>query len=511
MKRICGLVIVAAASAFASFGAEAQSAPDASRIRAITQNDPVASLDFLRETLSLPNDATYPEEIAALLDWLEPQFQKRGFTTKRLPTDGNPVLFAERRTPGATKTALFYMHSDGQPVDPSKWNQPDPYKPVMKTRNADGSWKSIDWPENRSKVSRDWRVFARSSADDKGQIAQFLLAIDALDGAKLPPGYNIKLFIDTEEEQGSPHIASAIAANRDLLTADFLLIFDGPPHASGRPTVTLGARGIATITLTTYGPKTPQHSGHYGNYLPNPAFELARILSSMKDPSGRVLIKGYYDGVRLDEKTRAMLAATPDDETAILSRVEVAKPEKVAPSLQEALQYPSLNIRGMASAWVGKEARTVIPSTATAEIDIRTVKETPPERLVRLVRRHIEKLGYYVIDHEPSDVERLAHAGIVRFDAEISYPAFRSNYDSNASVIARSAIRRLYGEEPIVLRTSGGSVPVSPFVEALGAPAAIVSTVNPDNNQHSPNENLRVGEFLDGISIMAAIMTSPAP
>ncbi|HXI87334.1 MAG TPA: M20/M25/M40 family metallo-hydrolase, partial [Parvularculaceae bacterium] len=483
----------------------------ADEIRAVTEKDPVAALDFLRETLSLPNDASYPADIAKLLDWLEPQFQKRGFTTRRLPTGGNPVLFAERKTPNATKTALFYMHSDGQPVDPSRWEQPNPYVPVMKAQDADGAWKIIDWPIEGAKFNPDWRVFARSSSDDKGQIAQFLLAIDALDRAKISPDINIKVFIDTEEEKGSPHISDAVGPNRDLLAADLMLIFDGPPHASGKPTVTLGARGIATITLTTYGPKTPQHSGHYGNFLPNPAFALARILASMKDADGKVTITGYYDGVKLDKKTRAMLAAVPEDEAATLSRVKLAAPERVASSLQEALQYPSLNIRGMASAWIGREARTIIPADATAEIDIRTVKETPPERLVGLVKRHIEKLGYYVIDHEPTDDERMAHARLVRFNAEINYPAFRSDYDSSASVIARSALSRLYGEDPVVLRTGGGSVPISPFVGALNVPAAIVSTVNLDNNQHSPNENIRVGNFLDGIATMAAIMTTEAP
>lgn len=149
--------------------------------------------------------------------------------------------------------------------------------------------------------------------------------------------------------------------NREALAADMLLIFDGPPHRSGKPTLTFGARGISLVTITAYGPRVPQHSGHFGNYAPNPAFHLSRILASMKSEDGRVLIPGYYDGIEVSDEVREILAAVPDNEAAIRDKIGFKTPDAVAESLQLAVQYPSLNIRGMNSAWIGKQARTIVP------------------------------------------------------------------------------------------------------------------------------------------------------
>jgi acetylornithine deacetylase/succinyl-diaminopimelate desuccinylase-like protein len=315
------------------------------------------------------------------------------------------------------------------------------------------------------------------------------------------------VIIDTEEEHGSPHLAAAIDREKDLLAADFLLIFDGPPHASNEPTVSFGARGIATLSLVTYGPKVAQHSGHYGNFLPNPVFDMARIISSLKHPDGRVAVAGYYDGVSLSDAERQLLAAVPDDEAAILASAGVARADAVASSLQEALQYPSLNVRGIQAAWVGDEARTIIPPRATAEIDIRLVKESDPEKLIGLIRKHIQDLGFEVIDEDPSDFQRANHAKLVKMSHKTSYGAFRSDFDSSAGIMARSGMRHLFGAEPILIRTMGGSIPIAPIVETLGVPAATVPTVNIDNNQHSPNENIRLGNFIDGIAILMAVLS----
>lgn len=501
-----GLFIASAPPAFAADSAALSG--DDIRALAATQHDP--ALVLYREFLSLPNDAAYPDDIAKLVAWMAPQFEKRGFESQRIETEGSPVLFAERKFPGAAKTALIYLQADGQPVDRSKWEQPDPFKPVLK-RETGAGWEIIEWPAKAADYDPDWRIFARSAADSKGPMTQFLAAMDAINAAGIEPAFNLKVVVDTEEELGSPHLPAAVEAHRDLLAADFLLIFDGPPHASNQPTIVFGARGITTVTLTTYGPKVPQHSGHYGNFAPNPVFQMARILSSMKDDNGRVRIKGYYDGIKIGKDARALLKAVPDDEAAVLSGMALAEADGVAPNLQEALQYPSLNVRGLSAGWIGKEARTIIPATATAEIDIRTVKESDPERLVGLIRSHIEKLGYEVIDHEPGEDERRAEPGLVAMTYNVSYGAFRSDFDSPPGLVARAGMRRLYGAEPILIRTAGGSIPIAPFVETLGIPAAVAPTVNIDNNQHSPNENLRVGNFFEGIAILASVLTSEAP
>jgi acetylornithine deacetylase/succinyl-diaminopimelate desuccinylase-like protein len=220
-----------------------------------------------------------------------------------------------------------------------------------------------------------------------------------------------------------------------------------------------------------------------------------------------VLLPGFYDGVVLDDALRKQLAAVPDDEEGIKADIGIAETDEVAATLQQALQYPSLNIRGLSSAWVGADSRTIIPATAIAELDIRLVKESDPDILVGLVRAHIEKLGFHVVDEEPTEAERQRHADIVRFESEISYAAFRSGFDDPPGLLARAGMKNLYGEEPILIRTMGGSIPIAPFVETLGAPAAIVPTVNMDNNQHSPNENLRLGNFIEGIAVLASVLS----
>lgn len=491
-------------------GAQARPAPAPDAIRDAARDRIPAALAFYRELLRMPNDAHDPADIARLLDWIDAAFVERGFRTERLPTAGADLLLAERPVPGAERTVLVYLQADGQPVDPSAWDQPDPYEPVLKRRSEDGGWEPIPWKRLEGPRDPEWRVFARSAADSKGPVAQFFSALDALSAlGHEGPNFDLKVIVDGEEEMGSPNLPDAVRRFRDRLAADMLVIFDGPPHASNQPTLKFGARGIATITLTTYGPRAAQHSGHYGNFVPNPAVRLAQLIASMKDDDGRVTIPGFYDGIELDDETRAILAAVPDDEPEIMRQMGIAGRDRVAPTLQESLQYPSLNVRGMRSGWVGDEARTIIPATATAEIDVRLVAETDGERLLELIRRHIEAQGYHLTDGEPTEEERQRHPRLASFQSDIAYAAFRTEFDSETGRWLTRALTRLNGTEPIRLRTSGGSIPISPFVETLGVPAVSVPTVNIDNNQHSPNENLRLGSFIDGIATILAVLTEP--
>ncbi len=469
----------------------------------------VEALALYRELLRFPNDAHRPDDLLALMAWLEDAFHDRGFTTERLPTDGLPLLLAERRFSGDGPTVLVYHQADGQPVDPSAWDQESPWEPVLKERDPDGSWRRIPWSRIEGDLDPDWRVFARSAADSKGPIAQHLVALRLVDRLGVQPDFDLKIVVDAQEEQGSPHLPAAVERHRERLAADMLLIYDGPPHLSGRPTLKFGARGIATLTLTVHGPRSPVHSGHFGNYVPNPAVRLARLLATMEDADGRVTLPGWYDGVSIDDSTRRLLAAVPDDEEAIREDLGIAAAERVAPTLQEALQYPSLNVRGVRSAWVGEQARTVIPATATAEIDVRLVVESDPDRLLRLIREHVEGRGYLVLDRPPTDEERRAHPRIATLTGRVLYGAFRTPLDAPTGRWLARALERRHGQPPIRLRTSGGSVPISPFVRTLGVPAVSVPTVNPDNNQHSPDENLRIGHFLRGIGTFLAILDEP--
>jgi acetylornithine deacetylase/succinyl-diaminopimelate desuccinylase-like protein len=495
-------------------------APSAERIEELAAARDADALALYRELLTFPNDASYPDDILRLTEWLEARFAERGFAIERLDMPGSDALLATREVPGADRTVLVYLQADGQPVDTTRWFQASPWTPTVKERRAgaesvDGNpddWTVVPWERAFEDPDPQWRVFARSASDSKGPVAQFLAAVALLDDAAIDLDFNLKVIVDTEEEMGSPHLPEAVERYRDELAADMFVIFDGPPHTSGEPTLVFGARGIAQITLTTYGPRVAQHSGHWGNYVPNPALRLSRVLASMKDESGRVTIPGFYDGVTIDDETRAILEAVPDDIEAIHRRMGIAEPDAVGTTPEEAVQYPSLNIRGLRAAWVGREARTIIPPEAVAEIDVRLVRESDPDRLLGLVREHVEGLGYHVVsDRDPTDEERARHPKLIRFDASVSYQAFRTDFDSEPGRWLRSGFERLFGETPILIRTGGGSIPISPFVTTLGIPAVVVGTVNPDNNQHSPNENLRLFDFFRGVRIIAAVLSQPLP
>jgi len=465
----------------------------------------LGSFDTLYELLSIPNDAFYPEEIEKNVKWCEAAFSQRNFSTTRIETETVPLLLAERKHKKAKKTVLIYLQLDGQPVDSTRWFQESPYKPTLKKIGANNEWEAISW-DKISAYEDDWRVFARSASDAKGPVAMFLAALDAASENKIVPNYNIKVIMDFEEEMGSPRLPRAVTENSELLKADMLIIYDGPRHITNKPTLTFGARGIATITLTTYGPVVPQHSGHFGNYAPNPALRLSKLLASMKDDEGRVTILGFYDGISIDSNTEQILKAVPDDDAQIKKRLQIVESDKVGSYYQESIQYPSLNIRGMQSGWVDEKVRTIIPGWARAEIDVRLVLESNPERLLNLIKDHISAQGYFVIDKEPTEQERLTHEKIATFTSEISYQSFRTDFDSEVGLWLRRALRNAFGEEPIMIRMSGGSIPISPFVTTLGIPAVTVPTVNRDNNQHSPNENIRLGNYREGIKTMIAIL-----
>ena len=461
------------------------------------------------EFLSLPNDANIPNQLTANIEWCERSFKKRGFKIQSLKTDRLPLILAEKRFNRNYPTVLFYVQVDGQPVDPTKWFQKDPFLPVLKSMNSKGEWQEIPWDNLKKDYDEDWRVFARSASDAKAPINSFLIALDIMDEQNLEPNYNIKVIMDMEEEMGSPNLPNAVKKYRKKLKADRLVILDGPRHPSNEPTLTFGARGIATIQLKVHGPKYPQHSGHYGNYVPNPAIRLSQIIASMKNQDGIVTIDGFYDGIEISDKARKVMAQVPDDENEIRRSIGISEIDKVADNYQESIQYPSLNVRGLKSGWVEKEVRTIIPSFALAEIDVRLVKETDPNRLIGLIKEHIQNQGYHITKKDPSDEERMKYGRLITFKSKISYTAFRTPIDSPIGDWLSSAIRNGFEMEPIIKRTSGGSVPISPFVNTLDVPAVTVPTVNPDNNQHSPNENIRIGNLIESVRTHLAILAQP--
>jgi len=480
--------------------AQAQDRPRVERWVADHQRQILAEFT---ELLSIPDVGTDRPNIRRNAEFVRGMLERHGLKAELLETTGNPLVYAERNVPGTTRTILFYIHYDGQPVDLPKWKQESPFQPVMREGRMEDGAKSVADFHSLEKLPDDWRIYARSASDDKAPIVALCAALDAVQGKTRS---NIHVVMDGEEEMNSPSLTGAIARYRDKLKASVLLILDGPVHASGRPTLAFGARGIVTVDLTVYGPKMALHSGHYGNWIPNPGMRLAQLMASMKDEQGRTTIAGFYDSVPpLTAQQRQVLKGVPDDEPALLKLFGVARPDAVGESLQEAIQYPSLNIRGMQSGYVD-EPRTIIPPDARAAIDIRLVKETPSDRMVQLLRAHIEKQGYHVVDRDPDDATRMRYPKLIRLKAGEGTEAYRTEPESAEGVAATQALTRVWGAEPVRIRTMGGTVPIAPFIRELGLPEVGVPIVNFDNNQHGDNENLRMGNLWSGIVTLAAML-----
>lgn len=502
--QIAAVTLVLASAALA----EAQPAGLKSTIDAYVAEHQGPIVGELVNLLAIPNVAADRANIRKNAAELAVMLQKRGLKSELLETTGNPLVFAAKDTPGATRTLLFYAHYDGQPTNPAAWKQATPWTPTLRTARMEDGGKERETPAN-ARFDPDWRIYARSASDDKSPIVALCAALDALAATKIPVTSNIRVILDGEEEAGSPSLVPAIARYRDKLKADAMFILDGPVHPSEKPTLVFGARGIATIGLTVYGPKMALHSGHYGNWAPNPAMRLAQLLATFKDDRGRVLVDGFYDGVTpLTPDEQRMLDAVPDDEAQLKAYFGIAARENPDRSLQAGLQIPTFNVRGLSSAFVGGDARTVVPDSATAEIDIRLVKETPSDAMVDRVRAHLLKQGYFVTAADPDDASRAQHDRIVKMVVrDGGSQAYRTSPLLPISVRASEALTAVFGEPPVRIRTSGGTVPIAPFIEALALPAISVPIVNFDNNQHGENENLRLGHFFRGITTIATLLT----
>src|ERR1700737_4065571 len=274
----------------------------------------------LAEFLAIPNVASDTTNIQKNAARLVEMLEARGIETHLLPITGRgPVVFGKLVTPEAKRTVIFYAHYDGQPVDPAAWTDGKPFEPALRDAAIEAGGKRIPFPANTAKqgaaYSDDWRIYARSASDDKSPIVTLLAALDALRAKKIPLAVNLKVIFEGEEEAGSTNLQRTLELHKNLLGADLLITADGPVHQSGRPLVFFGNRGDIGLDITVYGPVRALHSGHYGNWAPNPAMELSRLLASMKDENGRVLIDGYYDDVLpLTEIERQALALMPNND-----------------------------------------------------------------------------------------------------------------------------------------------------------------------------------------------------
>ncbi|MBI5084337.1 MAG: M20/M25/M40 family metallo-hydrolase [Acidobacteria bacterium] len=448
--------------------------------------------------LRIPNTADDPAGLRRNAEWIRNAFERRGVETRLLEVAGAPpVVFGQMRFSGVKQTAVFYAHYDGQPVDPTQWQGSGPFVPSLR-----GGRFQDD----------ETRIYARSVADDKAPIMAMLWALDRMIASGGRPGVNLKFVFEGEEESGSRNLGRILAAHKAAVAADYWLICDGPVHQSRRMQVYFGARGVTGFNLTVYGPSRELHSGHYGNWAPNPAMMLARLLASMKDDEGRVTIDGFYDGVEpLSVSERSALETAPSVDEEILRDILVMRPEGSPRRLVEAINQPSLNVRGLESGAVGGAARNVVPAKAAASVDIRLVKGNDPRAMLEKVKAHIRGLGYFLVeDREPTEAERLRWPKVARMDSsEGGYRAVRTSMDLPVSQQVITALERVHG--PVVkMPTLGGSVPLAIIEDVVAVPLIGIPIVNHDNNQHSHNENLRLKNLWDGVATFEALFTMAA-
>jgi acetylornithine deacetylase/succinyl-diaminopimelate desuccinylase-like protein len=481
MKKMIWATCLVAASSFA--------ATPESDIHAFTTGRQQQILDQLVELLKIPNIASDRDGIRRNAEAITARMRRLDLNPRLLTPsatpDAPPVIFGQWKVPNAKRTLVVYAHYDGQPINPSEWTT-GPFTPTI----------------------RDGRVYARSASDDKAGVVVILTAIEALRSLHRRPTDNLEVVFEGEEEAGSPHLGAVLKENRALFDAQLWVVCDGPVHQSGKRQVIYGARGDMNVNLTVYGPNRPLHSGHYGNWAPNPALRLAKLLASMKDDKGKVAVAGWYDDVvPLGQMEKQAIASAADYDTTLKQQLGLGATETELP-LNEAIALPSLNINGMRSGNVGDQATNMIAETAAAVLDLRLVVGNDPKRQFDKLLAHVRSQGYYVIDREPTAEERLAHPLIATMYAKPgSYAAARTPMDDSFARAVATAVRSISPQPIVELPTSGGSLPLSVINDALGTRSIVVGIANYDNNQHSANENLRLSNLWDGIDTYAAILT----
>lgn len=464
------------------------------------------------QLLSIPNVASDTVNIRKNADYLVAEMQKRGLRPRLLEAADKkvpPVVYGEWMTPGAKGTIIFYAHYDGQPTDPRAWTGSEPWVPVLRDGPLERQGKTIAFPKPGERIDPEWRLYGRSTSDDKAGVFAILTAFDALIAKGLMPTVNIKFFFEGEEEAGSPNLKEILTKHKELLKADAFIVCDGPVHQSGRKQVVFGVRGDVNVDLTVYGANRPLHSGHYGNWSPNPAMTLTKLLASMKDDRGNITIKGWADDVEpLGATELAAIKDAPQYDEEIKRQLGIAYTEGGGKSLLELINQPSLNINGIKSGDVGELARNVIPSSASAVLDLRLVKGNDHARQVEKLRRHISAQGFYVVSREPTAEERVKYPFIAKFAARSGgYNAQRTKMDLPISLAVIDAVQATSTDPIVRMPSLGGSLPLSIVVEVLGQPTITVPIANYDNNQHAENENIRLQNLWDGIEIFASLMT----
>jgi acetylornithine deacetylase/succinyl-diaminopimelate desuccinylase-like protein len=458
-------------------------------------------LGELMQLVAIPNVAGTDADMRRNADLLAGSFRRRGFSVEVTDGPGSPIVFASLDVPSPRGTVVLYIHYDGQPVDASEWTRCKPFAPCVYGPAGEVTLR----PDTA--LDPEWRVYGRSASDDKGPIVAVLNAVEALRATGSGPTWNLRVVLDGEEEAGSANFRRFAAARADALEADLAMTLDGPRHPSGRPTLYYGVRGGAGLTLTVFGARMDLHSGNYGNWAPDPSMRLARLLTSMKDEAGRVLIAGFYDDVTpLTPTELKAIDDMPNVEAALKKDFLVAQPERPEQRLERKLNEPTLSVLAMESGGGFHEApRSAIPGSAAARIEMRLVHGLTPAIMNRRVVDHVKAQGYFVVEgRDPTDEERITHPLLARADLRGGSTAPRVSMDEPMAQAVVKALSR-GGRSLVRLPTLGGSMPFSTFSDRM--PTVGFSMVNHDNNQHGPDENLRLRNLWEGVEMMAAVMT----
>ena len=462
--------------------------------------------DF-HDLLAMPNLASDTDAIMANAAWIKAYIAQRGFESEIVSAGGAPYIIAEKSVAGATKTVLIYAHFDGQPVAPENWASP-PFEPTLRTGMVEDGGKALPWPDATTAFDPEWRLFARSAGDDKAPVIALMAALDALAASGTQPSVNIKLILDGEEEAGSPTLEAILKTYGDRLKTDLLLFCDGPMHQSRGRQLVFGVRGDMGVNLTTYGPLRPLHSGHYGNWAPNPNDRLIQLLAKMKDDEARILVPGYLDDVNpISGAERAAIDALPDMAESLRHDLAIGDTDGGGQRLEDLVMAPAIVIKGYQGGGVGAQGRNIIMPSATASLDLRLVPDQTPTRVRESLNRFFTDQGFTIIDHDPTPDELRSADKILKVDwADGAYGAFRSSLDGIEAKKLIGLLDAIDGKATLLTPTMGGSLPIYLFEQAIDAPIILLPIANHDNNQHGRNENMRLQNLWDAIKVYAAVL-----
>ena len=433
-------------------------------------------LEELKALLAIPSISALPQhagDVKRCAEWCADEMRRIGLGNVRLiDTPGNPVVYGDWLGAQGAPTVLFYGHYDVQPVDPlDLWESP-PFEATI----------------------RDGEIYARGSADDKGQVFMHFKAVEAhlKQNGRLP--VNIKFILEGEEEVGSVNLDNFIRDHKSELGADVVVISDSAMFGRGIPSICYGLRGLVYFQIDLRGSNTDLHSGSFGGAVANPAFVLAQMLAQMKDRGGRIKIPGFYDAVRpLSDEERKAWESLPFNEKQYKKTFGIPKlfGESGFTTLERTWARPTFEINGLLSGFTGEGAKTVLPAVSMAKVSMRLVPDQHPDKIAELFETYVRAITPKTVELK---ITRM-HGG----------KPWMTSYDNPFVQAAARAIEKGFGKKPVFTR-EGGSIPVvSTFQEELGLPSVLFGVGLPDENAHAPNEKLDVGNFHGGI-IASAIL-----